>query len=848
MHQPRPYGLFGAEPEGEDAAAVDALMRRLGNIKTLSGVDSLKMTRALPGGGIATAISMGGILKVIVQAPGEPPRLELGDGLAKATIPMFFSGVITKARVREGEAVEMDVTLQTRKRLAGYKDQLGPERLRLQRFVIEYGQRFKEFEPKTPTIYKHTQYMQLRPSWYSGAMAEVVQIAGGYGRQDFDQLPQTPLETAKLQVPKRVEIGIEHELSNMRLPGYSGKPPKNGQTRFGYRHNECHGVSFDDAGKPWLLQINSRGVYAMPLPMVPASTTKAFRQWATEEAKDDEIVWMLDRYGGMPSGEGFPESSNVFEAWRRAGVIIKLCETADFYDHLAYSSACGWSFNARGSEAYNTCYDYDEDVGLAYGLTYKMALALGAATFDGKLRKDWVREDPAEQARLDAYLMPLYRRASVDGAEGLAVKYKLRRIPAAELLGRSADKIDAEYTHWQNLEMEPIAPHQANVVRTNKGWLMNSGIKFAEPMLPELGLLTVPDKPLENWKGPEPKRDTIVFAYHTGHDLKVVKHFAEPRSHERQVEGNFEAEMIIGAWEQTEYEGESRITGSFYTTDIDEREEVAPREINTKLVGKDKGYGEIYYTFHAHFAMAGNMYRWRHYTHDRTVTTTSNRGKRMAVSVPYMCRDSVIYGREESAGPVIVETSRGMYSMADPYWYDIWTYSAGSHWTGAPTYKTKGYWPKDGNPVWCERELINKELIGGFSDSGPWLSPLQDVTPIVTFLEKGGGVSLSAGGAPPPFVPKNTREEKEFKTKATLDFSVFERPGHVADKLSESYFLPSPTAEGVLFYVDAIRNAAGETLYANLDEPGAEGRRKHFGYCKLADHNSAHHFIGVINE
>lgn len=32
----------------------------------------------------------------------------------------------------------------------------------------------------------------------------------------------------------------------------------------------------------------------------------------------------------------------------------------------------GWSFNASGTEAYNTCYDYDEGEGLAYGLTYKV--------------------------------------------------------------------------------------------------------------------------------------------------------------------------------------------------------------------------------------------------------------------------------------------------------------------------------------------------------------------------------------------------------------------------------------------------------------------------------------------
>jgi len=823
-------------------------MRRLTNIKTLSGLDSLKMTRSLPGGGIATAIDMGGIVKVIVQAPERQVQEVATDGRAKSYVPMFFSGVITKARVREGEPVEMDLTQQTRKRLAGYGDQLAPGHLALQRFVIGYGPRFKELEPKVPTVFTETQYMRLRPTWYSGAMAEVVQIAGGYGRQDFDALPEDPIERARMPLPDRVQAKIDVELERQRLPGYTGAPPKNGQTRFGYRHNECHGVSFDSAGKPWLLQVNARGVFAMPLPMVPATTTQAFRAWVQEEAQDEEILWMLDRFGGMPSGEGFPESEAAFEAWRRAGVVIRVCDTSDFYDHLAYSSACGWSWNASGSEAYNTCYDYEEGVGLAYGLTYKMALELGDAPSEGRQLPPWEPGTPEEQTRLNAYLAPLFQRAGADGVEGHAVLYKLRRHSAQELLGRSFSQPDVEYTYWKNLEMEPIAQHRGNVVQTNRGWLLSSGIKFAEPMLPELGLLTVPDKPMEHWEGPEPKRDTIVFAYHTGQELKVVKHFGEPREHTRVTEGNFEDEMIIGSWEQTEYVGNSRVIGSIYTTDIDERETIAPSEINTKLVGKDKGYGEIYYTFHAVFSMTGTMYRWRYYSHDRVVRSTFDRTKRMAVSIPYLCRDAVIYAREETAGPVRLEKRSDMYSLIDPYTYDIWTFDSGSHWTNGPTYPTKGYYPKDGNPVWAEREQVDKSLIGGFSDTGPWLNPLQDVTPIVTYLEKGGGVTLSGGGAPPPFVIRKSDVLEEFEPKARLDFSIYDRPERVADKVSESYFMSSPNNQGVFFYVDAVRNAAGESIYANLDERDSAGRRKHFGYCRLADHQSAHHFIGVINE
>ena len=63
----------------------------------------------------------------------------------------------------------------------------------------------------------------------------------------------------------------------------------------------------------------------MPLPLVPATTTEAFREYI-EEVADEEILKILDRFGGMPSGESFPVGQD-FQAWRRAGVVIKVCDT-----------------------------------------------------------------------------------------------------------------------------------------------------------------------------------------------------------------------------------------------------------------------------------------------------------------------------------------------------------------------------------------------------------------------------------------------------------------------------------------------------------------------------------------
>lgn len=305
-------------------AAAELLARRLTNLKTVSGVDSLKMARTLPSGAIAIAVDMGGVLRVIIQKPVEPPREAPGtDGLAKSFIPMMFSGAIDNGAVRPRSGVSIKLSEQCRKRLGGYgKDkQQVAKVVRLQRFEIEHHQMVSELMPQQPGSMVVTQYSNQRPTWYSGGMAQVVQIVGGYGRQVFKELPDDKVERARIALPEKLLKRIEHEIGNLRLPGYTGLPPGDGKFRFDYKFNQTHGVGFDREHKPWLLQVNSRGVYAMPMPMVPATTTTAFREYI-EEMADAEILWILDRFGGMPSGEGFPIQSKDFESWRRAGVIV----------------------------------------------------------------------------------------------------------------------------------------------------------------------------------------------------------------------------------------------------------------------------------------------------------------------------------------------------------------------------------------------------------------------------------------------------------------------------------------------------------------------------------------------
>lgn len=281
----------------------------------------------------------------------------------------------------------------------------------------------------------------------------------------------------------------------------------------------------------------------MPLPIVPATITNAFREWI-EEVGDDEILKILDRFGGMPSGEGFPILSKDFEAWRRAGVIIKVCDTSDFYQHIMYSSAIGWSFNSKGSEGYNTCYDYYDEEGLGYGLAYKMSLTLGSAKNSGKLPPSFDLDSSEKARRLDAYLSGLYRQMGDNDSEHLAIKYKLRRVPVSEILARAREGVSgkAELDYWNRKELDPIAVHSGSVSEVSRGYLYSGAkfmfqpqIKYPEPFAG--GCVSHDFLPLINgrYKESYPNSDTIMFGYYAGDELKVVKYFRERGSYKKKL-------------------------------------------------------------------------------------------------------------------------------------------------------------------------------------------------------------------------------------------------------------------------------------------------------------------------
>ncbi|MEG1160051.1 MAG: hypothetical protein RSD70_06650, partial [Acidaminococcaceae bacterium] len=556
MVAPKPYGLHvkNGVPTERDAEYIASVVRRFLAFKDAAKLDNLKEVYDLPDGGVAIFQEVANVFRVIVDKSISKESLFLEkSGLAKKYIPMFFSGVATKTTFRTGEKVAFKLTEQCRRRLLKTTGSMPSKEIALERFTIEPDSKFYEFIAPESSNSRWSQYHKQSHSWYGGTIGQLQQLVGGYGRQDFDALPDNPIERAQLILPENIVDAIWAKYENLRLPGYEGVPPREGTFQYDYKWSKTHGVSFDDSGKPWLILV-SDAVWAMPLPIIPLTTHPRFRQYVEEELGDSEILKVLDIFGAMPSGESFPDNQDDFNRWVRAGVIIRICDTGDFLQHNAMFSACGWSFNLPGNMAFNTGYRYDETTGLIYCSTFKLSLMLGGSAHhygteavssaDSSLTME-------ELSKLGKYLSGIFEKlTNANDTLRKTVSYKLRHIAQSELLERAeSTNYEAEVNYWDQYESTPIAVHTGNVFKIYNGWLFHPAKYENQPQIKfpnmELGICKSFDfTPAE--KGWAVLCDTIMYAYFDGNDLKVLKYFYDGYGYKREVDTNYEDCMSVG--------------------------------------------------------------------------------------------------------------------------------------------------------------------------------------------------------------------------------------------------------------------------------------------------------------
>jgi hypothetical protein len=863
MHQGRPYGLhvIGGKLTDRDEAFVSVTAKRFSNLKDLASIDSSRMVYDLPDGGYVVIQDMGGNFRVIAHKTSEIALIAL-DGMATDYIPMLYSGVILNATPFESDGVPIRLTETTRRRLVDYSgsEALPPKEVELHRFRIKYDDKFKYFEPQYKGIRTFTQYHKLRATWYSGAMSEVVQIIGGYGTQDNETLPDELLERKTLKLPLDVTKSIRAYIANQRLPAYTGIPEFEGKYKYDYLHSLSNGVSFDDAGKPWLLRINAAGVYAMPLPVIPATTAPAFREYMIEVG-DDEILHVLNRFGGLPSGEIFPTGDD-FQAWYRAGAIIKVCGTTDFYQHYAFYAACGWSFNSQGTEGFNTCWSGGGE-SMRYAHGFKMRLRLGAATDNG-----WTlnarRIEGEDAITLNNYIVFLFNQLAGNGARELAIRYKVMRTSINELLTHAEAKRDINF--WENLISKPIAIHNGTVSEVSKGnlyWGSPNPLSFGALKFPELtgqGCESF-DMSMPEYKGLSERCDTVVFGCYVNDQLTVIKYFLDERRFQKSVESSFEKVMIVGQWEETKTNATSGLMGYLYTTAFDDRREASDSTTYTKLTGKDLGYGNPAYSTPSLLYMWGGLSRARYYSFRTEVATVTGDSLSVAVCVPTFTRDSMLYAYSETNYSKSYSDKMERRSVTDPTTYEIWTYDPIFHWIGNGSEAIGEPTPTVGDYVYTVYGSYIVNEYSWFADSGNWYGVSKG-----SYKDETGRLSkytdrnsthpangVTVGGEAPRLDTYSNTNNAYNNQIGRVDVSItIKGAGNIHKNIPSAFYYDfSPVESGgslVYFYRDATWITSGTQRYTNIDEKKDNGLRAYWGSTKLVDHKSAHCFIGVINE
>lgn len=854
----KPYGLFvkNDEPTKHDLDFIAAVVHRFSTYKAGADLNALRQVHDLPDGGTMLIQDAADIFKVVIDKQHKKELQLESNGIVKPYIPMFYSGVISRSVVRDDQKVSIKITDQCKRRLEKAIDSNVAKELSLERLTIEQNMDFPEFVKESNGSAKYTQYHGHNHAWYSGAMAEVMQIVGGYGKQEFEALPDNPIERAQIQLPESTFKEIWPKYQNVRLPGYEGVPPVDGQFQYDYKWSKTHGIAFDSSLNPWLVEI-SDAVYVMPLPIIPLTVDPLFRKYVEEELQDAEIIKILDKFKALPSGESFPKDRTEFNRWLRAGVIIKVCDVSNFKQMQSMFPACGWSFNILGHSAYNTGYQYDSE-GLIICHTYSLTLTLNPSAWHYGTEAVSLNDSTLsseEKEQLARYLNQIFKQVQ-NGDDVLrnSLLYKFRHIDQNKILERSgSSNFEAEVEYWDNYQAQPMTNHTGQVKMVYSGYLYHPEKPKFQPQIKfpyyDAGFCVSFDfSPLEEGAR-SVKCDTIMYAYFDGDDLKVVKYFFDNRVFKKMIDSDYEEYMIVGRWYRNEYQGDTQIAGHFYTTDIDDRKETSGTTVETTIEGRDLGYdSKPYFAFDYFFAMAGTMWRNRYYSHLSKTLTTNDISAANAILIPMFNRFSVLHAYEEVAKNKTYTESLDRLAITDPTSYRYWTYDRVWAWSGGAEKMTGKPYPVDGNPVWVEVEKYNLTPYSDFADQGSWVPGLPaDYTWLIH--PDNHTWNFNGGGGAPKIHEYSKTEYPKVESITQLKWQIKNFTMQIKNKdIDRMYFTMSPDEFGRTITRTSSKVSFGDSEYVNISEANEQGTYRAIGQCSLVDSKSNYHFVGVINE
>lgn len=178
-----------------------------------------------------------------------------------------------------------------------------------------------------------------KPTMYSGSMKRVVSAVLGVGR--------TVTET--------------FEYISGELP--ASYPDYVEWNQYDYTWLRTHGIHKSDDGSVWLVEVSKlAGLCAMPLPIFEGTDEPGYLNWLYSFGDSDTIAIVLE-FGGLPTGEPFPEGADLTTAIANGKVVQFLTpdDLEPFYrdidhsrDKSPYFADCGWAFSESGKKICNT--------------------------------------------------------------------------------------------------------------------------------------------------------------------------------------------------------------------------------------------------------------------------------------------------------------------------------------------------------------------------------------------------------------------------------------------------------------------------------------------------------------
>ena len=529
----------------------------------------------------------------------EPSTTASPETFTYTALPDLVSGLVRTGRIITQEIPDpnggpprivkkMDSFRPTVETAKALELKTGQEWYQSQRLAVPPAAGFPELQNLAGT---RSQYSGLCSSMYSGRMRRLVQTVMGYGRLPFSQVAATG-DARKLALQYGVQVVYD------------------------YRWHRTHGVTVGEGGKLWLLEISiGRGVLAMPLPLVPHSAR------LKDSSENTAIIEAVTEYGGLPLGTGFP-TGPALEAAIKGGDILRLltaAELTDFYRMTPYSTAMGWSFNDRGTEAHNTGWYWHEDQ-LRRAAHYSVQIKIGA------VKKDRRPGEPMAVASARLQLM----------ASGVLYHPSAKAPPPLKF---------HEPLIGSLLSVEMLAGKDAGGA--------------ADTTLAHIPVCLCP-----------------VHVVHIDDALKTVWYFWDRTAKATtEVANGFEECMVVGSWTYEERYKTAASIPTFFTTDFDDRRAIDGVTTRTTLTSTDAGWiyvvgDNLIKPIWPQYGFAGR------YKLLRTVTETSTFSAgdlvRSAIVVPGGTRDGYVYARLTYKGGSTTVRTINYRKLLDPNSYETY--------------------------------------------------------------------------------------------------------------------------------------------------------------------------------